>query len=469
MRVALPRFWTLGFLLLLLATEASADGKYPVKKEAVNPDYENGQLWNQRFIEKGFDRYMGGCRTDRDEPGMKVMIDYASFEGGFDYGPDVDLHDVDVELAIAQHRAERRGRVGRLTEHVDIRVHDDRAVAKLGLELRGLHRHTRRLGRGVAHDPGQEWLAQPDRDREGRGQTGWRSTRDDRNLMRTRAATAVGRTQRWQEPWYSKGMRTVLVGAALLAGCADQAGMPQAPVARIDLRAAFGVTAIEPVGIAVAPNGDRFVFDQTLGLYQLVDGAAQPIVPMSAMPDPGTPITPPFTDITAIAPGQFALTAIGDGFVLDTTAMTLRQRFCYLPEGTPVDLEQQTAAIAYDADLDQLYAQPVTVDAQGVFQRSQLASYHRDTGASIQWYDVGGAVAATGMAVLPERGLVLGQGAHLDRFDLASGVMIPLDSLERYGVQSIDGLAVDRAAGTLLMVDRSTAELVEIELAQLAH
>ena len=166
---------------------------------------------------------------------------------------------------------------------------------------------------------------------------------------------------------------------ALVTGCAeDTKVIPEQPLARLDLRAAMQTTAdISPVGLAIAPDGKRFVFEETEGLFRLEGDLAVSVVPMSAMPDPGptAPIKLPFTDLVAIAPNVFALTAIGDGYFLDTSAMTLQQRFCYLPDEVPRSLTQRTDGIAYDAASGKLYAQPVTYDAAGTFQYAQVAAY----------------------------------------------------------------------------------------------
>lgn len=253
-------------------------------------------------------------------------------------------------------------------------------------------------------------------------------------------------------------------------GCADETVRPEPALGTLDLRAAMQTTSdISPVGLAIAPDGKRFVFEETAGLYRLDGDVAVAVVPMSAMPDPGptAQIKLPFTDLVAISPNVFALTAIGDGYFLDTSAMTLQQRFCYLPEGTPVSLTQRTDGIAYDAANAKLYAQPVTYDAAGVFQYAQVAGYELETGNDVEWFTTGNDVAATGMIVIPEVGLVLGQGSRLTRFDKATSQSILLDDLERFGVRSIDGLAIDAAAGTLVVVDKATDTVFDIELARI--
>jgi hypothetical protein len=265
-------------------------------------------------------------------------------------------------------------------------------------------------------------------------------------------------------------MRSWMLGTAgivaVVAGCADPSRPEQVSiVARTDLTAALGSANVHPVGVAVAPSGERFVFDETMGLYRIESGTATAVVPMSSLPAPDMPIQLPITDITAIAPGLFALTAIGDGFLLDTNAMTLKQHFCYVPEGTPVDYRQHTDAIAYDAAHGHLFAQPVTFDTNNVFQVSQLAAYDADTGLGVQWNTVANDVAATGMAMVPGVGLLFGQGAQLSVVDPATGFSTPYDSLARFDIHSIDGIAVDSTTDTVVIVDGVTSELVELELA----
>lgn len=258
------------------------------------------------------------------------------------------------------------------------------------------------------------------------------------------------------------------LGVCSLIGCSSSE--PQEPVARLDLRAAFAAPAVDPVGVAIAPDGARFVFDEARGLFRLDGDHAVEVVAMASMPDPGpaAPLLLPITDVVALAPGQFALTAIGDGYVLDTQAMTLAQRFCYLPDGTPANLSQRTDAIAYDAATQRLFAQPNTYDQNGAFLYAQFAAYEGVSGTPLRWYDVAGREPVTGM-VAYDGALLVGQGARLSRFDVDSGELVELDDLARFGVRSIDGLALDPAAGTLVVVDRDTDAMFDVDLAQLSR
>ena len=264
-------------------------------------------------------------------------------------------------------------------------------------------------------------------------------------------------------------IKTISLGVMVLAvGCASEPAPVEAPIARIDLRAALGVPDAAPVGVAVAPDGTRFVLDEGAGLYRIDGDQLTSVVSMAQMPTPDQAMQLPITDIVALAPNLFAMTAIGDGFVLDTSAMTLTQKFCYLPGGdgggAPLTITQRTDAVAYDAAADKLYAQPLTYDTAGALQYAQVARYDRRSGVDEEWHDAAIATAATGSVYMPGVGLVLGQGAQLSRFDLASNRSIPLDDLTRFGIRSIDGLAVDATTHTLMVVDNVTDSVVELDL-----
>ncbi len=263
----------------------------------------------------------------------------------------------------------------------------------------------------------------------------------------------------------------IAIGLTLLVGCAADERI-EPPAASLDLRAALGTDAdLQPVGIAIAPDGKRYVFEEARGLYRLDGDNAVPVVSMSNLPRADEPYTLPFTDLVALGPNQFALTAIGDGFVLDIQALTLQQHFCYLPGeggGTPVSITQRTDAIGYDAARNLLFAQPVTYDAAGTFQYSQVAVYSRTTGTDLEWHQAGNEVAATGMVVRADGSLVLGQGSKLSGYDRTTDTSTALDDLHRFGVRSIDGLAIDEAAGTLVVVDKVTDTVFDIELALLS-
>src|SRR4051794_14886165 len=112
-------------------------------------------------------------------------------------------------------------------------------------------------------------------------------------------------------------MRTLLALApvALAVGCTSPEPEPVTVVH--DLHVAIGAPDIKAVGVAVDPTGARYLLDETAGLYRLDGDAATLVLPLVDFPPPNVPLTPPLTDLVALGEGRFAMTAIGDGFVLD--------------------------------------------------------------------------------------------------------------------------------------------------------
>jgi hypothetical protein len=267
---------------------------------------------------------------------------------------------------------------------------------------------------------------------------------------------------------------SIAVGLISLVGCSadrrpGEPGEPVEPLARLDLRAAMHSADVMPVGLTLGADGARFIFDQTAGLFRIDGDALVEVVGMGSIPDPGptAPIMPPFTDLIAYAPNVFALTAIADGYLLDTEAMTLTQHFCYLPDdqsGTPVAITQRTDAIAFDAEENVIYAQPITRDVAGTFIRSQIAMYDARTGADTAWFFVGDDVAATAM-ITHDHDLILAQGSVLSRTAINGTQARVVDDLERFGVLSIDGMVIDKATNTLIVVDSFADAVFDIDLA----
>lgn len=251
-----------------------------------------------------------------------------------------------------------------------------------------------------------------------------------------------------------------LVPAVLAAAaCGSPPVEPEAPLARLDLRAAVG-HEVYPVGVAVDATGQRFVFDEVYGLYRLDGATATQVMAMTALPEADVPFVPPFTDLVSIGPDRFAITAIGDGFILDLGAATLEQFFCYLPDDLPGENTQRTDAIAYDASAGLLFAQPLTFDSSGTLVGAQLAAYSSTSGVDLAWHTLPGHIAAGGMVQIPGGDLLVGSDRDLYRF---ADELTALDDLTRFGVTRIDGLALD--GDRLLVVDRSTQALVELDLA----
>ncbi|MBK9036518.1 MAG: hypothetical protein IPL61_35600 [Myxococcales bacterium] len=260
-----------------------------------------------------------------------------------------------------------------------------------------------------------------------------------------------------------------VLGLTVIATACSEPAPPEPVVARVDLRAALATADASPVGVAIDAAGARLVLDEQAGLWRVdAAGHATLVRALGALPDPGVPIRPPYTDLVALGDARFALTAIGDGFLLDLSADTMQQYFCYEPGGFPDDEEQRTAAVAYDPAAGRLYAQPRTFDVDGNLLRTELASYDSATGVDLSWRALPGQFDAGGMVALGGDALLLGAGDQLHRYDFATFTLTPVDDLGRFGVTAIDGLAIDPVAHTLVVVDRTRDELIEIALADLA-
>lgn len=257
------------------------------------------------------------------------------------------------------------------------------------------------------------------------------------------------------------GLAALTSSLALAAACT---GAEPTPPERLDLRVATGVPVLTPSGVAVDATGARFVFDDNFGLFRLDGTGGTLVMARAAMPDPGVVVRPPFTDMVALGGGRFALTAIGDGYLLDTVLGTMRRYFCYVPDGLPEPYDQRTDAVTYDPIAKLIYAQPRTFDEAGGLIDSQVATYSFETGADLTWSSVPLAIAAGGMVKLPGVDeLLLGNGSELLRF--ANGGVSVVDDLAGLGVIAIDGLALD--GDRLLVLDGPGGMLHTLDLASI--
>lgn len=256
-------------------------------------------------------------------------------------------------------------------------------------------------------------------------------------------------------------------GLVVLVGCTAEPVRPEQPYAQVDLRTALDLYVPNVIGVTIAPDGARYVFEETVGLYRIDGDVGTQLVSMNQMPTADKPVRLPFTDIVALSPNVFAMTAIGDGFLLDISALTLTQHFCYVPDGGdgfPTVNSQRTDAIAYDAVEDKIYAQPLTYNPVGDLQLAQVSRYNRVSGVDEEWFDAPIGTRATGSVFMPGVGLLLGQDAKLSRYDVETRQVIEIDDLRRFGVASIDGLAIDTERNTLVVVDQLTDSMFDIDL-----
>lgn len=239
-----------------------------------------------------------------------------------------------------------------------------------------------------------------------------------------------------------------------------------------------------PVGVAIDPSGTaRFVLTEESGLYELGEGSATLVFDSNHLPAVDFLPELPFTDVVALSNKRFALTAKNEGYLLDTQDDSLTRFFCYLP---PVDdpeytgeqsisetltaqgvaVYQITLAVTHNANLGMLFAHPVTVDSNdGDVYGAEVGAFSDLTGEPLQWSLVpSGKLAtagATGMVVADSGMVTLARGVELYSYD---GVSVPsrIDSLDRYGVGEIEGLAAVPGTDHILVLDAKLRQLVEL-------
>jgi hypothetical protein len=269
----------------------------------------------------------------------------------------------------------------------------------------------------------------------------------------------------------SRALGLTLLLSLVLGACtdapADGPPGPTTPPARLDLRAATGIPDLTPVGVTVDLSGNRYFLDEQLGIFRFdADGRATRMMAIDELPVIKSPVvTLPYTDLVYLEDGLFALTAVNDGFLLNTIAHTLTQYFCYVPDGTPAWLWQRTDALAYDAVSDRIWAQPRTYDTEGVLQSTEMAAYDRHTGVLTDWYVLSENLFAGAMIVLPDQRIFAAEGSLLKQYVLGEYTLTPVLSLADIAVQRIDGLALD--GDKLLVLDGATDALWELDAAEL--
>jgi len=236
----------------------------------------------------------------------------------------------------------------------------------------------------------------------------------------------------------------------------------------IQLRSALGLDDLEAVGVTVnASTGQVFVLEAWKGIFELLpDGDAQLVIAADVLPTPDVPTQSEFTDIAVLDDGVFALTAAGDGYLLDLNASTLSQHFCYEPGWEEEPLFQVTHSLGYDPTTNILYAQPQTFsDLDGSVVSAQIGQWDADDGFDLAWHALQDAnFVAGGLAADGEGNLLLGSGSELHRFSLVDGSFEALGDLGAYGISDIQGLAWDATERELLVLDEASDQLFRIDL-----
>jgi hypothetical protein len=264
-------------------------------------------------------------------------------------------------------------------------------------------------------------------------------------------------------------MLRIALAIAVLSAAACAEDPPDADPVFTDLRAALDAPDLAVIGVTIDPDDNaRYVLDESLGLYRLTDTVATLVVSIADMPVPDVPFESAFTDVAALGDDRFAITAKNDGYILDLTTNTFGQHFCYVPGDLPYDedVHQMTHSVTYDPSAGLLYAQPQTfgVDS-GLLLASEVGQFDLATGEPLAWASMPDIEYIAGAITLEQTGVVLlGNGSEVARWTITDGQMGATTDLGRFGIERIEGLAVDRENETLLVVDGASDELVELPL-----
>ncbi len=241
-------------------------------------------------------------------------------------------------------------------------------------------------------------------------------------------------------------------------------------------------------GVAVAPNGDRYVLDKSSGLHLLRPEGTEPVLD-SRNVEARYGLSPDleFTDVVAYGEDRFLITAENDGFLLDLWAGSMRSHFCYFPpvrgdsgdvvvdsapllsisqilasSGIPV--KQRTESVAVNVSSGQIFVQPQTLRLdlpspdRGV-AGSELFVFAPGGGQPLQVTELRDpAFSAGGMVAVNDRLLVGFQdGLYELSFGSAEAVRIlALDAGVVVTGMALDGdqlLVLDGPARRLIIVD----------------
>ncbi|MCA8943389.1 MAG: hypothetical protein KDB80_12570 [Planctomycetes bacterium] len=259
----------------------------------------------------------------------------------------------------------------------------------------------------------------------------------------------------------------------LVAACGGGGSTPAESIdpavqpVRVDLTTAVPnqVGGPAPAGITVDPDtGEIYYLDARGGIlrfdpidqsFELVADARELYV-VSPQSD--------FTDIAAMGNGDFAITAMNDGFLFDLDDRSIRQHFCYVPGWViedPRPLIQLTNSVAWDAVDRKLIAQPITMNtATNTNEQSELGTFPETGGEGQDWHPIPDAEFLAGATTVDGGTIWLGCEDSLYRYDLTVDSLAFDQSLARFEVTEIAGMAFRE--NELLVLDATTRQLVRI-------
>lgn len=267
----------------------------------------------------------------------------------------------------------------------------------------------------------------------------------------------------------TKTGNTILVALAMasfVAACSNDYLNESA----INLRQSMGAN-VEPVAVTTTPDGlTTFVLDVQTGIYSVKEsGDVHLVLAIEDFPDPGVEIRPPFTDLVALDKNRLAITAVGDGFLLDLDKGTMELYFCYEPgfDGGPGEPQpsiwQRTDAATYWPLEDKIIAQPRTYDEFENHLRSDIGFYNRETGVDEAWMTLPEETLAGGMIIDDKGQIHLGVDHKILR-PLENGNVQEIVDLTYLGIKRIDGMTYSGTKLLILDGERDRLHIVDAEI-----
>ena len=214
-------------------------------------------------------------------------------------------------------------------------------------------------------------------------------------------------------------------------------------------------------GVTVDANGRRFVWVRGAGLHELT---ANGLVLSLSVTSLAIAPPPEIEDVVIVDANRLALIAKNEGYVVGLTTGQAYNRFCYLPGGPlpNADRWQLSRSLGYDAKEDRLYVQPQTFSGEATLTDSQLGLFDPSLPDPLEWQTLSDRTfTAGGMAIGSRERVYLGTGTQLYQYNATARRYVAWWDLNGI-VTSIEGLAIDRVKGTLLVLDGQN--LVELQL-----
>jgi hypothetical protein len=223
------------------------------------------------------------------------------------------------------------------------------------------------------------------------------------------------------------------------------------------------------VGVALAPDGKRYVLEQRSGLYELGQSSATRVWDATALN--GLELT----DVVALDNDRFAVTADNDGFLVDVRDHSFRSYFCYFPPtpqppSQPITISQtlrsqgiaviqRTESVAFNPNSLQLFAQPQTIllDTSTV-AGSELFVFPPAGGQPIQVVRLPASFVAGGMVATSDGRLIVGFHNVVYELTLAGG----LDLLRELDASITIAGMTGSSNGDLWVLDGAGQRLVAV-------